>query len=57
MPAGAGEAALALAVTGCVAFVKLALRPLSRLLDRTPLQTTGLARPAPAAFHLPEPTP
>ena len=44
MLAGAGEVALALAVTGCVVFVNLALRPLSRLLDRTPLQTTELVR-------------
>ncbi len=44
MLAGAGEVVLALAVTGCVVFVNLALRPISRLLDRTPLQTTELAR-------------
>jgi putative Mg2+ transporter-C (MgtC) family protein len=44
MLAGAGEVTLALAVTGCVVFVNLALRPLSRLLDRTPIQTTELAR-------------
>jgi len=44
MLAGAGEFVLALAVTGCVVFVNLALRPLSRLLDRQPIQTTELER-------------
>ena len=44
MLAGAGEYLLALAVTGSVVFVNLALRPLSRLLDRQPIQTTELSR-------------
>jgi putative Mg2+ transporter-C (MgtC) family protein len=44
MLAGAGEFALAIAVAGCVVFVNLALRPLSRLLDRQPIQTTELSR-------------
>ncbi len=44
MLAGAGEHLLAIAVTGCVVFVNLALRPLSRLLDRQPIQTTELER-------------
>ncbi len=35
---------LACAVTAMVIFVNLALRPLSRLLDRQPLQTTELVR-------------
>jgi putative Mg2+ transporter-C (MgtC) family protein len=42
--AGAGEHLLAVAVTGMVVFVNLALRPLSRLLDRQPIQTTELLR-------------
>ncbi|NHB77748.1 MgtC/SapB family protein [Rhodobacter calidifons] len=41
---GAGQYLLAAVVTGMVIFVNLALRPLSRLLDRQPLQTTELAR-------------
>lgn len=41
---GAGQYLLAVAVTAMVIFVNLALRPLSRLLDRQPLQTTELAR-------------
>ena len=44
MLAGAGEFVLGVAVAGCVVFVNLALRPLSRLLDRQPIQTTELAR-------------
>ncbi|MFN4184856.1 MAG: MgtC/SapB family protein [Hyphomonas sp.] len=42
--AGAGQYLLACAVTAMVIFVNLALRPLSRLLDRQPLQTTELVR-------------
>lgn len=42
--AGAGQYLLACAVTAMVIFVNLALRPLSRLLDRQPLQTTELTR-------------
>jgi putative Mg2+ transporter-C (MgtC) family protein len=42
--AGAGQHLLAVAVTGMVVFVNLALRPLSRLLDRQPIQTTELLR-------------
>lgn len=42
--AGAGQYLLACAVTGMVIFVNLALRPLSRLLDRQPIQTTELMR-------------
>ncbi|MFN3937493.1 MAG: MgtC/SapB family protein [Gemmobacter sp.] len=42
--AGAGQYLLAVAVTGMVVFVNLALRPLSRLLDRQPIQTTELLR-------------
>jgi putative Mg2+ transporter-C (MgtC) family protein len=42
--AGAGQYLLACAVTGMVIFVNLALRPLSRLLDRQPIQTTELVR-------------
>ncbi|NHB78574.1 MgtC/SapB family protein [Rhodobacter calidifons] len=41
---GAGQYLLATAVTAMVIFVNLALRPLSRLLDRQPLQTTELVR-------------
>lgn len=44
MLAGAGQHVLALAVTAMVVFVNLALRPLSRLLDRQPIQTTELLR-------------
>ena len=44
MLAGTGEFVLAAAVAGCVVFVNLALRPLSRLLDRQPIQTTELSR-------------
>ena len=40
--AGAGQYVLAVAVTAMVVFVNLALRPLSRLLDRQPIQTTEL---------------
>ncbi len=40
---GAGQYLLAVAVTGMVIFVNLALRPLSRLLDRQPLQMTEIA--------------
>lgn len=42
--AGAGQYGLAAAVTAMVVFVNLALRPISRLLDRQPLQTTELVR-------------
>lgn len=42
--AGAGQHLLAAAVTGMVVFVNLALRPLSRLLDRQPIQTTELVQ-------------
>lgn len=42
--AGAGQYLLAGAVTAMVVFVNLALRPLSRLLDRQPIQTTELVR-------------
>lgn len=41
--AGAGQHLLAAAVTGMVIFVNLALRPLSRLLDRQPIRTTELS--------------
>jgi len=40
--AGAGQYLLACAVTAMVIFVNLALRPLSRLLDRQPIQSTEL---------------
>lgn len=40
--AGGGQHLLAAAVTGMVIFVNLALRPLSRLLDRQPVGTTEL---------------
>lgn len=42
--AGAGQHLLAAAVTGMVIFVNLALRPLSRLLDRQPIRTTELSQ-------------
>jgi len=42
--AGAGQYLLACAVTAMVIFVNLALRPLSRLLDRQPIQSTELVR-------------
>lgn len=42
--AGAGQHLLALAVTSMVIFVNLALRPLSRLVDRQPIRTTELSR-------------
>ena len=44
MLAGAGEQALAPAVAGYVVFVILGLRPLSRLRDRQPLQTSEPVR-------------
>ncbi len=44
MLSGAGEYLLAAAVTGAVVFVNLALRPLARVLDRQPIQTTELSR-------------
>jgi len=42
--AGAGQYLLACAVTAMVIFVNLALRPLSRLLDSQPIQSTELLR-------------
>lgn len=44
MLSGAGEYVLAASVTGAVVFVNLGLRPLARVLDRQPIQTTELTR-------------